>query len=143
MTMKEPDDDQDALSWEGDEEFGRAPATSSYADAPEDDAPLEANPAVAVAPRSPASTAAVVVFGALLLAISVGWVIAATQNPVQQPSLVGLIMYQFGQFLTIIGGVVWFAVVLRNVASTPSRILWWSVGVVLLFPWTLVIGQFA
>lgn len=126
--------DDDALRWEGDDDLDRA----SREDAPEP-APAVLAPA---APRERGPQALRWLVLALAVAATAGWVVIVVVNPVQQPSLIGLAMYQLGELLAAIGPVLWWLVVDRLVAAR-RRAPWWLAGIVVTAPWPLVAGMLA
>jgi hypothetical protein len=129
--------DEDALRWEGDDELDRATLDDAEGDG-------EAAPAASVTvvrearPRGPLGWLALV----LALAATVGWVVIIVANPVQQPSLIGLALYQLGELLAMLTPLLWWFVVDR-VAPLRRRATWWLVGILVTAPWPLVAGLVA
>lgn len=126
-------DDEDALSWAGDESLmdPEAPAV------PAASASASAAPAAAAAPRPARPRAAQIVFLLVALASVAGWIAVVLRNPVEQSTLLGLAMYQLGELLAIAAPVLWWLVV-RAHAARP--LAWWVVGAVVTAPWPLLIG---
>ncbi|MCR8671989.1 hypothetical protein [Agrococcus sp. HG114] len=129
--------DDDALRWEGDDELDLAAADAADADGaavPRASAPLA---------RERRSRGAL---GWLTLALAVaataGWIVVMVANPVQQPSLLGLAMYQLGEVLAVIGPLLWWWCVDR-LAPRHRRAPWWLAGLVVTAPWPLVAGALA
>lgn len=127
--------DEDSLHWDGDDELDRLS---------EDEADGTAE-ATASAPvvrearhRGPLGWLMLV----LAVAATAGWVVILVANPVQQPSLVALAMYQLGELLAVLTPLLWWFVVDR-VAPLPRRALWWLAGLVVTAPWPLVAGMMA
>lgn len=128
--------DDDALRWEGDDELDGLAVGD-----PVDDA--RAQPDAAAAPRAAHPRG---IAGWLLLALAVaataGWVVVLVLNPVQQPSLLGLAMYQLGELLAVIAPLLWWYLVDR-LAPRRGRVPLWLVGLVVTAPWPLVAGALA
>lgn len=125
--------DDDALRWEGDEDLDLEPAAA-------DDRARTASAPVAreARPRGPLGWLAFV----LALAATVGWVVIMVANPVQQPSLLGLVMYQLGELLAVLAPLLWWWCVDR-LAPLARRAPWWLAGLVVTAPWPLVAGVLA
>lgn len=130
--------DDDALRWEGDELD--APAVGQEADAAD---------ATDLADRSGPSSHSARRWGALgwlMLALAgaatVGWTVIVIANPVQQPSLIGVAMYQLGELLAVIAPLLWWFTVAR-VAPPHRRAAWWFAGLLVTAPWPLVAGMLA
>tara|TARA_R110000868_G_scaffold280573_2_gene540923 strand:- start:63129 stop:63650 length:522 start_codon:yes stop_codon:yes gene_type:complete len=153
-----PDDlDDEALSWAGDEDRGGvaprrsgATATDAATDAASD--AVEADPMGGQAgdepdagqteptPSSPARTAATVVFATLYLAIVLGWVLSVQSTSSGSTELFVDITWQFGEFMALVAGVLWFGAVLTLTRTRPTleRVGWWALGTAILVPWPLV-----
>lgn len=129
--------DEDALRWDGDDELDRLTA----ADAEADSAPRPAD--ASAAPRAAARRGPL---GWLTLALAgastVGWVVIMVLNPVQQPSLLGLAMYQLGELLAAVAPLLWWFSADR-LARARRRAPWWLAGLVVTAPWPLVVGALA
>ncbi len=130
--------DEDALRWEGDDEVDGL-AVGDHEGAPE----AQPDGSAVVAPRASRRRGPV---GWLLLALAVaataGWVVIIVANPVQQPSLLGLAMYQLGELLAAIAPLLWWFLVDR-LAPRRRRVPLWIVGLVVTAPWPLVAGVLA
>ena len=138
----EPDDDDDALSWAGDDLRGGidpltrnrvADVTASSVD--------EGADAAAATPPNLASTAATVLFAVVYLAIVVGWILSVQITGSTATDLFSQVAWQFGEFVAIIAGALWYLAVLTLTpdARTPVRIGWFVLGVVLLLPWPILL----
>jgi len=125
--------DDDALRWEGDEDLDLEPVVEDGA-RPGASAPV----AREARPRGPLGWLAFV----LALAATVGWVVIMVANPVQQPSLLGLVMYQLGELLAVLAPLLWWWCVDR-LAPLARRAPWWLAGLVVTAPWPLVAGVLA
>lgn len=130
--------DEDAFRWDGDDELdGLAVGDTDAADEARPDASAH------VAPRASERRGAV---GWLLLALAVaataGWIVVIVVNPVQQPSLLGLAMYQLGELLAVIAPLLWWFLVDR-LAPPRRRVPLWLAGLVVTAPWPLVAGVLA
>ncbi|WP_405217726.1 hypothetical protein [Agrococcus sp. Ld7] len=128
--------DDEALRWEGDE-----------LDAPaEESATAEASDLNDPAGRISRSHRQLGALGWLMLALAAaataGWGMIVIANPVQQPSLLGLAMYQLGELLAVITPLLWWFTVAR-VAPLHRRAAWWFVGLLVTAPWPLVAGVLA
>ncbi len=150
MTSRDPepvdetDDDDAALSWAGDDDRGRM--TPRLRDAA-DDAPavaVEAEPGEPLtAPRAPAERAIQVgtyAFGAVYLAISIGWIFSVQLMFYPGLDLLGEIMWQFGEFLAMVSAALWFAAVLTFTPEGVTRrgtkrMVAFLVGALVLVPW--------
>lgn len=135
--------DEDALRWEGDDDFDRASVDDAdeAADPDADDATgVTASAPVVREARRRGPLAWLML--ALALAATAGWVLIIVLNPVQQPSLIGLAMYQLGELLAVIAPLLWWFVVDR-VAPLGRRAPWWIAGLILTAPWPLIAGVLA
>lgn len=130
--------DDEGLRWEGDDDLDRL----STADGDATDGTAEAAASDRVVrearPRGPLGWLMLL----LALAATAGWVVIIIANPVQQPSLVGLAMYQLGELLAVLSPLLWWFVVDR-VAPIARRAPWWIAGLVVTAPWPLVAGLLA
>lgn len=143
------DDADDAFVWEGDEERGlEAPVqrrarlagegTDASADAEDADEP------------GPAGTSGgvLVVYGILAgitLISMLTWISVIGASTVSFTDLLGELMYQFGEFLAIVGPALWFVAVMvlgRDLAP-GRRIRWHLVGLVVTAPWPILLGALA
>ncbi|SFS14541.1 hypothetical protein SAMN04487783_1864 [Agrococcus baldri] len=131
--------DEDALHWEGDDELDRLSVVDAADEADGAAEPGASAPVVREARhRGPLGWLMLV----LAVAATAGWVVILVANPVQQPSLVALAMYQLGELLAVLTPLLWWFVVDR-VAPLPRRALWWLAGLVVTAPWPLVAGVLA
>lgn len=131
------DDDDEALTWVGDEEQGRAaprlrepePAPAAGAVEPEE------------APGSRGRSIATVAFVVPYLAIAVGWIFAVQQLSSGSASLFGEILWQFGEFLAMLAAPLWFAATVTLTAQHRPlvRVGWLALGLPVLLPWPLVL----
>lgn len=135
-----PDDDRDALSWEGDD--ADETLVTNEPEAPVAAAAGAAPAAVAVAAEPGQRTRAIA--GALLLLVAVasavGWVVVMLANPAQQQTVLGLAMYQLGELLAVLAPIGWW-VAARRLAAQP--VPWWIAGIVVTAPWPLLVGVLA
>lgn len=90
--------------------------------------------------RSQPSRALTFLFAAIALAAAVGWVVVSIWNPVQQPSLLGLAMYQLGELLSIVAAPLWWYTA-RALAKRPLP--WWIAGAAVTAPWPLLVSALA
>ncbi|MET0304498.1 MAG: hypothetical protein ABW040_10635 [Microbacteriaceae bacterium] len=151
----EPDSDDDALLWEGDEEFGRARdrrMLTSDADTSEEDSDAEdglaADAAASAAPEAPRSagrSGATVFFGALYLALTIGWVFSVQSAAASSGASFGAALVGgFGNFLALVAAPVWFAGVmhLTTFSALRYRVGWLALGSAILLPWPILLGVF-
>jgi hypothetical protein len=133
--------DEDALHWEGDDDLDRL---SVVDDEDEDEADGGAEAAASGPVVREARHRGALGWLMLLLAVvaTAGWIVILIANPVEQPSLVALAMYQLGELLAVVTPLLWWFVVDR-VAPLPRRAIWWLVGLVVTAPWPLVAGMMA
>jgi hypothetical protein len=106
------------------------------------------NPAVPLAPAAAAEEApgsagrriATVAFAVPYLAITVGWILAV-QLDAGPVDLWPSILWQFGEFLTMLAAPLWFAatLTLTRDARPLMRVGWLALGLGLLLPWPLLL----
>ena len=134
----EPDSDEKALRWEGDEpdrlDVPQPRTRARVVEVPE--APTE---------RAPMPAVLLVVYGifaGLYLIWTIGWVITVTRSTVTLPTVLSELMYQLGEFLAIAGPALWFAAVLllARERAAAVRIAWLALGLVILVPWPTLLG---
>ncbi len=142
----EPDDeDADALSWVGDEELGRhAPRLAGDVAAIDGDPlaePVETPPA----PRNVPLAAAIVLFGVVYLALTVGWIFSVQLLAAPSTDLPTEIAWQFGEFTAIIAAPLWFgaAVNLTRGGRAVVRLGWLLLGFGVLVPWPILLAYAA
>lgn len=127
------DPDEEALSWAGETDPSHVAAPKAVVEAE------AAKPERA----SAASSALLIVFGifaGVYLLYAVGWGIHAFTRSVPVAGVFPVIMYQFGEFLSIVSPILWAAAVWLLVKKPVWRVLWLSVGVLLLAPWPFIVG---
>jgi hypothetical protein len=127
----DPDEDDAALSWAGDD----APSVAT--------APAAAAVAAAAKPATPAML--LVTYGVLagiLLIYTIGWVAVVVSSGYTAPDLLGEIMWQFGEFLAIASPALWFVTVLLLTRGRKPlvRLLLLVVGLVVVIPWPFLLG---
>jgi len=140
------DDDDEALRWAGDElRGGIDPLTRNRvaeAGAPSVDDGMDA---ASAAPANLARTAATVGFAVLYLAIVVGWILSVQITGSTATDLFSQVAWQFGEFVAIISGALWYLTVLTLTpdSRTGVRVGWFALGVGVLLPWPilLVVGS--
>lgn len=129
-------DDDEALSWAGDEEQGRAAPRLRESD------PVVAGPDAAeeAVPGWRGRSVAAVAFALPYLVIAVGWIFAVQQLSSGSASLFGEILWQFGEFLAMLAAPLWFAATLTLTARHRPlvRVGWLALGLAVLLPWPLV-----
>jgi len=132
------DEDDDALRWAGDEEQGRAAprlgsdgaaATAVAADDDQEEAP-----------GGRGRRAATVGFAVPYLALTIGWVFSVqlADSPAQ---LFPAILWQFGEFLAMLAGPLWFAATLNLTRDSRPRVRvgWLALGTLVLLPWPIIL----
>lgn len=130
-------DDDEALSWAGDEEQGRAAprlrepeaVVGSGGDAEPEEAPGSRGRSVTTAG-----------FLVPYLVITVGWIFAVQQLSSGSASLFGEILWQFGEFLAMLAAPLWFAATLTLTREHRPlvRVGWLALGLAVLLPWPLL-----
>jgi hypothetical protein len=139
----DPDDD-DALSWAGDDlRGGIDPLTRNRVNAaPVDDGELDDPDAELAAPGSLARTAVTVLFAVLFLAVVVGWILSAQITGSTAHDVFSQAARQFGEFVAIISGALWFLAVLTitSESRTHVRASWFALGVGVLVPWPILLA---
>ena len=142
--MARADDDDDALSWAGDESRGGIdPLTRNrVASQPEERFSDGENADLRSAPtRNLASAAATVLFAVLYLAIVVGWIVSVQITGSTATDVFSQVAWQFGEFVAIIAGALWYLAVLTLTpdARTAVRVGWFALGVAILLPWPILL----
>jgi len=142
QVASEGDDDDEALRWAGDELRGGVdPLTRnrvSEAAAASIDDTMDAAPA---APTNLARTTATVGFAVLYLAIVVGWILSVQITGSAATDLFSQVAWQFGEFVAIISGALWYLTVLTLTpdSRTAIRVGWFALGVGVLLPWPILL----
>ena len=137
------DGDDEALSWAGDDlRGGIDPLTRNRVNAAgtaEVVGELDADPAV---PRSLSRAAATVAFAVVFLGVVVGWILSAQITGSTATDVFSQVAWQFGEFLAIISGALWFLAVLTLTpeSRTLVRVGWFAVGVGVLAPWPILLA---
>jgi hypothetical protein len=136
------DDDDDALRWAGDELRGGVdPLTrnrvSDVTTSSIDDGMAAVNPT----PTNLGRTAATVGFAVLYLAVVVGWIVSVQITGSPATDLFSQVAWQFGEFVAIIAGALWYLAVLTLTpdSSTGVRVGWFALGVGVLLPWPILL----
>jgi hypothetical protein len=159
MTATPPRDDdgaEEALSWDGETDAShvagpkpdRRRAGRQRADrTPRATAPAYVAPTDDDVPAPPAATGSLllvtygIVAGAYAL-YTAGWLTSVLRSTLTLDTLLGEILYQFGEFLAISSAPLWFAavIVLTRGRRPIVRLAWLLVGLVLLVPVPFVLG---
>jgi hypothetical protein len=131
----EDDPDADALSWGGDTDPTHVDAADS-------------SPAAAPHPVPAPGTGSLLlvgygVFAGVYLLYTIGWFASVVRNTLTLAGLIPEIMYQLGEFLAIVAPGLWFgSVLLLTRGRRPlARVLGLLVGMVVLVPWPMLVGQ--
>ena len=136
------DDDDEALRWAGDDVRGGVdPLTRNRVAgvAPVSiDGAADAPPAI---PGNLARTAATVGFAVLYLAIVVGWILSVQITGSTATDLFSQVAWQFGEFVAIIAGALWYLTVLTLTpdSRTAIRVSWFALGIAVLLPWPILL----
>jgi hypothetical protein len=130
-------DDDEALSWAGDEEQGRAAPGLREAEP----VVVGSEPEAVEAPGSRGRSAATAAFAVPYLVITVGWIFAVQQLTSGSASLFAEILWQFGEFLAMLAAPLWFAATLTLTKEHRPlvRVGWLALGLGVLLPWPLVL----
>ncbi len=144
----EPEDDgnDDALSWAGDDlRGGIDPLTRNRVNAAARDEAFDDPDAAPVVPRSLGRAAATVVFAVLFLGVVVGWILSAQITGSTATDVFSQVAWQFGEFVAIVSGALWFLAVLTLTPESRTRVRvgWFALGVVVLVPWPVLLAVFA
>jgi hypothetical protein len=138
-----PNIDDDALRWAGDELRGGVdPLTRNRV---VDGAASSTDPGMDAAPAAPtnlARAAATVLFAVVYLAIVVGWILSVQITGSTATGLFAQVAWQFGEFVAIIAGALWYLAVLTltPASGTAVRVGWFALGVGVLLPWPLLLA---
>ena len=156
---RQPDDEDDALRWEGDDEATLAPGWKRVgtpvplASAGATDAATSASPGDTVddeaaddASAQPGSAELVLlgVFGGVYLLSTLGWILSVlrVQNTAQDP--LGQFMFALGLWLAGLAPALCFGVTFALTRGrTKTRIVWLLIGAVVLLPIAFVAGATA
>lgn len=134
-------DDDDALSWAGDDIRGgidpltrNRPAEATVSSLDEADAAPEA-------PSNLGRTAATVLFAVLYLGVVVGWILSVQITGSSATDVFSQVAWQFGEFVAIISGALWYLAVLTLTPDTRTgvRIGWFALGLGVLLPWPILL----
>lgn len=139
--LAEGDDDAEALRWAGDEERGRDAPTLRGPE-PSVELPVQVEPAV---PGSRGRAAATVAFVVPYLLYAVVWIFAVQNLRSGSASLPTEVLWQFGEFLTILAAPLWFAATLTLTRDHRPlvRVGWLALGLAVLLPWPFVLDLYA
>ncbi len=131
------DDDEEALTWAGDEERGQEHPRLARTPTVGPDESTAAEP-------SATSSILLVAYGLLAGAYAIftaGWVTSVLRSSTTLSNLPAEILYQLGEFLAIALPALWFTAVLWIERRPPRRLLWLLIGIPLVVPWPWVLGQ--
>ena len=135
------EDDDDALSWAGDDLRGgidplvrnRVAEVAEYSVIDPDAAPA--------GPSNLGRTAATALFAALYLAVVVGWILSVQITGSTATDVFSQVAWQFGEFVAIISGALWYLAVLTLTPDSRNavRVGWFALGVGVLLPWPILL----
>lgn len=134
MNAAQPDEDEAALRWSGDEPAG--PASPQ---------PLSKVEPVATEPARSMPAMLLVTYGVvagIFLIYTVGWIITVSRSGAASSELLVEAMAQLGEFLAILSPALWFGVVfvLTRHAKPLVRLLLLLLGLIVVIPWPFVLG---
>lgn len=140
-------DDVDDPSWveaqsaEGRGEADADPDAHTDADADHD----EFHSATHEPARASLALSLVTAVGALVyLVYSIAWIVGVSSLPLNGPTLVLEVLYQFAEFLAIIASALWFVTaVMLTAGRLGRRAGWLALGTLVLLPWPFVLGVLA
>lgn len=136
-----PDDDRDALTWEGDDADETLVTQDATASATTSGAAAAAAPQTTVEAEDGRSASVVrILFLVIAVAWAAGWVAVMLANPSQQQTILALAMYQLGELLAVLAPIGWWLAA-RRLAAQP--VPWWIAGAIVTAPWPIVVGVLA
>ncbi|HET6826810.1 MAG TPA: hypothetical protein VFH64_12850 [Amnibacterium sp.] len=133
--MADPETDDEALTWAGDEQEIVRPARQV--------------PPVATGRESGAPTlVALGVLGGIAVLESIGWlrgVLSATLEATLQPGPGALGAFAFGvnvlgRVAAVVAPILWFVLAAWRIRTPTRRFAWLALGAVLLLPWPALLG---
>lgn len=133
---RDDDDDDSALSWDGDESDAviERPVRAEVTTPDGDDAAVPATSSIQLVTYG-------ILAGAYAL-YAVGWGITVVRSGLFSNNLFIEIMSQFSEFLAIIAAPLWFALafVLTRTSRRVVRLVWLVAGLVVLMPVPFILG---
>jgi hypothetical protein len=135
-------DDDEALRWAGDEVVGREGARLPNKKVQD----VVAGPPADVATAVPGLRSGrawpllTFFFGAVYLALTVGWILGVGFTGSGSTDLATEVLWQFGEFTAIVAAPLWFGatLLLTRAGRLVTRAGWLALGVGLLLPWPLL-----
>jgi hypothetical protein len=132
--MADPETDDEALTWVGDEQEISRPARHA--------------PAAAARESGAPTLVALGVLGGIALLESLGWlrgVLSATLEATLQPGAgpfgaVAFGVNVLGRVAAIAAPILWFVLAAWRIRTSPRRFAWLALGAVLLLPWPALMG---
>lgn len=154
---RDPDDEDDALRWEGDDDSTLAPGwrrvgtpvplTRAGETAGEGKGTDGAPPAVEPEPDSRTRTQTgsvelvlIGVLGGAYLLYTIGWLLTAVRTTQPGMGVLGDVMYGIGLWLAVLAPGLWFALVYALARRPQVRLVWLAIGAVVLVPLPFVLG---
>lgn len=144
-----------ALRWEGDEEFERITSLTDpmtrrrrAPDGVQDAHPVNdvdgglEFPGEFIAPRSQANLLVTGVFGLLLLAEVIGWLLGLSNRVVASSGVFVIdFVRQLAEFVAVVGAAIWFAAVtqLTRYSRPRWRFGWLALGTLIFVPWNWLV----
>ncbi len=142
LDIAQPEDDDEALSWAGDDlRGGIDPLTRNRVNGPADGEAITDAEVASPGPASIARTAATGLFAVLFLGVVVGWILSAQITGSSASDAFSQVAWQFGEFVAIVSGALWFLAVLTLTpeSRTLVRVGWFALGVGVLVPWPILL----
>jgi hypothetical protein len=135
------DADDEALRWAGDEVRGGVDPLTRNRVADVAPSSVVGMDAAVARPTSLARTAATAGFAVLYLGIVVGWILSVQITGSAATDLFSQVAWQFGEFVAIISGALWYLAVQRLTADsrTAVRVGWFALGLGVLLPWPILL----
>jgi hypothetical protein len=137
------DSDDEALSWAGDRD-------ATHVDAPVAPRPVTEPPVEDVAEDEalPAATSSILlitlgILGGVYLLFTVGWIVSLQRFLYFATTPLEQVAFSAQQYLAVIATPLWFVVslLMTRGRKPPVRLVWLIVGMVLLVPWSFVLGS--
>jgi hypothetical protein len=135
-------EDDEALTWAGDDLRGGIDPLTRNRVAEVADSSVVDPDATPAGPSNLGRTAASVLFAVLYLGVVVGWILSVQITGSSATDTFSQVAWQFGEFVAIISGALWYLAVLTLTADsrTALRIGWFALGVGVLLPWPVLLA---
>lgn len=127
------DPDEEALSWSGETD-----PTHVASRAPKPTPVLVGG--AAVTPQNPVLLIVFGILAGIYLLYAIGWGIHAFTHPTLAAGVFPVIMFQLGEFLSIVSPILWAGAVWLLTKKAGWRLLWLFVGALILAPIPFIAG---